>query len=655
MATPTTYAQPRVVTAHRAATFNTHATDLWRSSVYDLTQQVEVLALQEVRDTLPPDAEPADGVSVNRLTTLGNYTVERFRWTACPSSTTCTIYRLRIHRQNRSLAIVVRQARDLVTAVNVIPPRGGQLVPPDAKPALGIQLADGTWFYNIHARNRTGTAQRNDAPDLVDAVARASGNHWAAMGDFNRTPDSLPVATAGGQSVIRSGQYTFPRQGPASELDYMVAKGIPAPDPYTGFRLTFTQTSDHFPVGFWTSATVNPVDRQYRCPPDPGEILRQSRAVCVPPKPAVIVSMGDSYASGEAGRWAGNANTGAQGTAWGTDRAAVDCDNESDCAHDPDQVYGPTSYSLTGNRCDRSDTAPILQADYPRVDSWQHFNLACSGATTDNITGPYTEKGERAQNDQLADIAANYRVKAITVSIGGNDLGFKEIVESCAKRFFLAVVAYCKNVWPGMDTKLDDVGRKVTRTLTAVQDTMSRAGYRKGDYRLVVQSYPAPLPPSSRYRYPESGYSRYSQGGCPFYDTDTDWARQTLVDGMRDRLRKASTSVGAVFLDLSDAFAGHELCATSANRATSANSLDAPLDVLAAEWVRWIPYVLFKDLLWSSQGDQQEAIHPNAFGQQALGACLTDLGGKLESKLVRPATDYTCRYDPVQGIVVTKT
>lgn len=657
---PTAQAGPRVVNAHRAATFNTHATALWQSSVYDLTRQAEVVALQEVRDTPPPDAEPQDGARVRRETVRNGYTVQRLRWTACPARETCAIYLLRTHRQNRSLAIVIRQDGDLVDDVDVIPPRGGQLVPADAKPALGVKLSDGTWFYSVHARNRTGASQANDAPALVREVARTSGAHWAALGDFNRTPASMvPEVTADQAEVVSSGNPTFPRYGPTSELDYMVAKGIPTPRAYSGFRLTFTQTSDHFPVGFWESGAASPADRQYPCAPEEGELLRKRAVVCVPDRPAAIVSLGDSYASGEAGRWAGNADTNARGTAWGTDRAAIDCLSETDCAHVPDEVYGPTSYSLTGNRCDRSDVAPVLTAEYPGVDPWQHFDIACSGATTHELTHPYTEKNEKSQTEQLAYIAAHYRVRMITVSIGGNDLGFSDIVRSCARRYLYPswlpfVEKYCKNVWPDVDKKLATVRQQVVTALRAVQDTMTTAGYRPEDYHLVVQSYPAPLPHGTDYRYPET-YARYSDGGCPFYDTDTDWARQTLVGGLTRELRNAAGTVGARFLGLDSAFEGHELCSSRAHQATASNTLADPLPIQDAEWVRWIPYLAFQTLPWTSQGDQQEALHPNAFGQEALGACLSDLGGQLESRLGRPGTDYTCRNDPRQGIVVERT
>ncbi|GHI10256.1 hypothetical protein AQI88_41635 [Streptomyces cellostaticus] len=603
---------------HRSATYNMrYKSERWQHGVFPLAKQVEILALQEVPDSLPPDVVLEGGRQVGPLTNTNGFTVERYRWVNCrppnPQSP-CIIYRVTTHRRNRSIAIVVNQQGDGVSAVNVIPP---QSPAPDAKPTLGIELADGTWFYSVHARNRVGEAQDNDAPALVGAIAGVGGDHWAALGDFNRTPDSWPRLSQG-QFMVRTGSPTYPVQLPRAELDYMIVKGLSSALNYTAHRLTYVDGSDHYPVGFWYSPSGG-ID--YSC--DPGDnLLRARQDKCA--RKAAIVSMGDSYISGEAGRWAGNGDTLPGGTVFGTDRAATNCFNEHFCGHDLDRVYGLTSYAEGGNRCDRSDTAPIVTASYPGVGSWRHFNLACSGATTNEITNPYTGR-EPAQTDQLRAVALAYRVKEIVVSIGGNDLQFGDIVRSCVRRYLTAFEPYCKTAWGDQSTELDTVGKKVTESLRDIQNTMRKAGYAPGDYRLVVQNYPSPLPPSDSYRYRET-YARYIRGGCPFYNTDTDWARNTIVLGMTFALRRAAEAAGATFLDVQDALAGHELCNKNAQQATDDNSAAHPLDSQSAEWVRWVSYLRYPDALWASQGDNQEAIHPNAFGQLALGGCLTQLG-----------------------------
>lgn len=66
--------------------------------------------------------------------------------------------------------------------------------------------------------------------------------------------------------------------------------------------------------------------------------------------PTAVVTMGDSYISGEAGRWLGNSLTNS-GSRNGTDRAWTGS------AYDPSRVYGTTA-----GGCHRSDTAEVRSA-----------------------------------------------------------------------------------------------------------------------------------------------------------------------------------------------------------------------------------------------------------------------------------------------------
>src|SRR5262245_45115197 len=84
-----------------------------------------------------------------------------------------------------------------------------------------------------------------------------------------------------------------------------------------------------------------------------------------------IVSLGDSFISGEAGRWLGNSSVAATDRA-GTDRAWTGA------GYDPSRIYGATAE----NGCHRSDVAEIRSATIA-VDRKE--NLACSGAVTANI------------------------------------------------------------------------------------------------------------------------------------------------------------------------------------------------------------------------------------------------------------------------------
>src|SRR3954449_8089617 len=129
-------------------------------------------------------------------------------------------------------------------------------------------------------------------------------------------------------------------------------------------------------------------------------------------RPAAIVSLGDSFISGEGGRWLGNGSE-PFGTRSGTDRAAFDCDGWGLCEYDPARVYGDTE----DNGCHRSDVAPILSAPVP-VEA--RVNLACSGAREANLwpaaAGGQPHFGEPPQVDRLAATARRDDVRMVTVT-----------------------------------------------------------------------------------------------------------------------------------------------------------------------------------------------------------------------------------------------
>jgi hypothetical protein len=319
--------------------------------------------------------------------------------------------------------------------------------------------------------------------------------------------------------------------------------------------------------------------------------------------PEAIVTLGDSYIAGEAGRWKGNSADPAPGHA-GTDRAFRTGPTSSTGTADPTRIYGSTS-----GACDRSDVAPVLSARLPFVTP---INLACSGARTENVlrasAGGVAYLGEAPQNDQLAQVAVKYRVRLIALSIGGNDLGFGPTLQTCIAAYLFKVTPCSTTQSAVISQRLPGVRAKVEAVIADVRATMAAAGYRPRDYRLVLQSYPSPLATARDMRYPESDPRRASIGGCPFYDADADWTGKTLIPHLRKALAKAASSTKTQFLDLTNALAGHQLCSEravpSSGRPRSSTN----------EWVRFI------DL--TGQGTFSESLHPNYFGQRALGRCL---------------------------------
>jgi lysophospholipase L1-like esterase len=341
-------------------------------------------------------------------------------------------------------------------------------------------------------------------------------------------------------------------------------------------------------------------------------------------RPTAIVSMGDSFISGEGGRWLGDGSE-PFGTRSGTDRAAYDC-GALGCEYDPARVYG----SSEANDCHRSDVAPIESAP---IDVDEKVNLACSGAKARDLW-PGDEGGtahfeESPQADQLAVVARRDQVRMVVVTVGANDVGFGELVAECAVDWARSPEGEQETCHREAEAQIQGTMPAATRGVTAalhgVRRVLRAEGYARSDYRLVAMGYASPFPEGRWFRYPEDGWSRLTEGGCPVWNADADWAADRATVDLAEALKTAAAATGAEYLDLADAFDGHQLCDRRSQRVGS----DGP-SPLTAEWFRRLSFI---------QGSTRESLHPNAYGQRVMGTCL----GLLFD---RPRGDYACTDTP---------
>ncbi|MBO3746194.1 hypothetical protein J5X84_08980 [Streptosporangiaceae bacterium NEAU-GS5] len=332
---------------------------------------------------------------------------------------------------------------------------------------------------------------------------------------------------------------------------------------------------------------------------------------------ATVVSLGDSFIAGEGGRFAGQADNPATDRGWG--------------------VYGNTVNWTDGwgaheGGCHRSDSAPVLGLS---AAAFQRINIACSGAITSGVWradhGGVSFKGEQPQASQLAAIAQNNNVKAIVLSIGGNDFGFGDIVHDCVTAYTLTL-APCRNYWDTQTRmRMGDVMGKIRHAIDDIRTTMSAAGYGNADFRLIVQSYPAPIPAKADLR--------GNNSGCLLYGDDAEWVNRIMVPrlagAIRQVVRDSNTGAftNAQFLDISGAFKGHELCNKGAQYSYTARPGRE-----VAEWANWISFL-------AGTNRMNESAHPNFFGQLALQDCLRMMLDAASTG------NFRCANDPGAGQV----
>jgi hypothetical protein len=329
-----------------------------------------------------------------------------------------------------------------------------------------------------------------------------------------------------------------------------------------------------------------------------------------------IVSLGDSFISGEAGRWQGN-SLNMLGTRDGTDRAAR-C-TWIFCSYDAARVYGSTA----SNGCHRSDVATIKSAG---VSVNEKINLACSGARSVNIwrasQGGQSFKGEAPQADQLLTVAQQKNVKLVVLTILANDVGFADMVINCASSWVLGLGSCNQAEQASIVSAMPAAQQDLRKSIDEVRAVMAAAGYSPSQWKFVIAGYASPVPARADVRY--SGSDRWWTGGCPFYDADFDWAKNVATPFIVDSMRAVAAEKGVQFLDVRDSLNGHEVC----HRNSSLVGSSGPNSV-THEWVRWVN-------TGCCQGDAQESVHPNAFGQRAIGKCVTLMYAK-------PTSNWTCR------------
>jgi len=334
-----------------------------------------------------------------------------------------------------------------------------------------------------------------------------------------------------------------------------------------------------------------------------------------------VASLGDSYMSGEAGRWAGSSNT------------------SSSYA----DALGSTAYfDNAGNtgeqivRCHRSKAQESFLGG-----GVSGLDLACSGAKTSTYTSSdgyfkpgidFSDNGagQQGQAKMLQTFAATHNVRLVLVGIGGNDFNFASIVQTCVTDFLASpswFPDYCNDdssVKANFTAaNISAVQAKVSTGLQNVRAAMRNAGYADSAWSMVVQTYPSPIPNGAGFRYSQSGYTRQSTGGCGFWNKDADWANNTALPTINATVRSAiaaSGVVGVKTLELASAFNGRRLCENTVGLYEE-KGLTSWRQAGAVDQTEWVNQIRTVSTL-GTRYYVQESLHPNYWAQMGLRSCV---------------------------------
>lgn len=273
--------------------------------------------------------------------------------------------------------------------------------------------------------------------------------------------------------------------------------------------------------------------------------------------------------------------------------------------------------------------------DYPHILAGQLgltlTDVACSGATTDDFYSPQSESAGGNAPPQL-DIFKTIQPDLVTITIGGNDLGFTSIARACAATAPAAPAAHvygkgdfafstCQDYYDSTAAdggkaanpydKLAAVIAKVKAAIAAVQQAAPHA-------KVAVIAYPAIEP----------DVANTPQGGCytsllqtptatnpypsalPFTDADVPYL-QVLQQKLDAGIGTAAKQLGAAYANIYPSSLSHSAC--------------------QPENVRWV------EPLTPDDGGTN-VLHPNLAGTTAMANALNPVVQELFAPSPVPST-----------------
>jgi hypothetical protein len=365
-----------------------------------------------------------------------------------------------------------------------------------------------------------------------------------------------------------------------------------------------------------------------------------------------VVSLGDSAISGEAGRWAGNTNDSY------TKVDALGADAYYDNAN-------RTGEQIPG--CHRSESAAIHIGG-----GVSSLNLACSGAQTSTHGGgdsdfkpgidfAVTQYGQ-GQAASLQQFASTHNVKMVAVLIGANDYGFADILQTCFTDWY-----FSPSWWPDYCNDDSGIASRFTSTNIAaktaaikqaflnVRQAMAGAGYADSAYTIMVHTYWSPIPNGSGNRYPESGYTRQTIGGCGMWNRDADWANNTVVPTFNSSVRNAATQTGLSnirVLDLAQSLNGRRLCENTVGLLEEVR-ISSWTNNKAVDKTEWVNQLRTTSTIGGPY-QIQESVHANYWGQLAMRNCMRlawNNGAPRGGSCVRASTGLTTAGEPKMSLL----
>ncbi len=265
-------------------------------------------------------------------------------------------------------------------------------------------------------------------------------------------------------------------------------------------------------------------------------------------------------------------------------------------------------------------------------------SVACSGALEQNINSlssggaqyihndlsNFWQPGYQRQLDYLSVSKPNF----LTISVGGNDVGFSDILVECATSHFkIPLPNTC-----GYASNQSD--RANVAKLIADQYVRLKSLYQElirstnGKTKIYVVGYPE--------------FVLETGGSCGVNVHLNDQEREFIaksVHYMDQVVKSAAEAAGVQYLDVEDALTGHNLCSIVSDSQMAVNGLTEGNDNHLPWWAGYLIGGIASVIGVQRLGLGNESFHPNPIGHYLMHNKILSLtGGDLGSFVVCPAT-----------------
>jgi len=282
------------------------------------------------------------------------------------------------------------------------------------------------------------------------------------------------------------------------------------------------------------------------------------------------------------------------------------------------------------NLCHVSLSAyPFLIGKELNYDSYH--SVACSGATTEDIINtsggykgqvkPFLSRQNLEQINEIDSILSNllpgyidqldfvkkYRPEVITISVGGDDMGFSSTLQKCIEPWQDRT---CYSTYEDRLELVRQINTVVFPNLVKTYNLLKQSGAPGA--RIYAIGYPQIALPG---------------GDCAvnvWLDSDEITFSKQIIDYLDSIVKLAADKAGVYYVDTQDALVGHRLCETKAGD-VAINGITAGND--------------FPDKLGGPIG--RESYHPNPLGYQLLEASILSKSNHLTAPMPSPNPTVT--------------